>query len=504
MSKKRSTGVALSYLLILIKVCVTLLFTPFLVRSLGVEGYGLYALVGAMAAYLYILDFGMNDSIIRFFVEHENNTEERDRFLARMLGLYSLIGGLIILVSVGLSQLVVPLFGAQNTPEQLEMLRHMVLITGGGAAVLVALNPFGALLSATESFVFLRSMEIAVTILSTLVMVLVLMKGCGAVEVVIVSSAFTALQGVMRLIYAMAVLRARVRLAWPPRQTLGKVGGYAAPIFVSMIAKVLFWRLDSILIGATIGIAPIAIYAIGMTFNKYFMSFATALSRVMTPEIIRKVDQGADATTLTDLMIRISRIQAMFLLLILTALTVFGQRFLTLWLGPEFALAYWIMLAVLIPYTLELTGNARNIILQVKRLYWHRSAITLSMSLMNIPLTIILLKVWGVFGAAFSTGIAVLSGYVLIALLLKIKVGMEIGRYWLETARGILPIAVTMTGLGLLAEGYLPEGWIALLLGGAVYAIVYGTVIYTFAASADERAFIDRFLRRFRGQRAKS
>tara|TARA_R110002072_G_scaffold192855_2_gene349995 strand:+ start:12788 stop:14293 length:1506 start_codon:yes stop_codon:yes gene_type:complete len=499
---KRTSGVALSYLLIFVKLVVTLLFTPILVASLGVDGYGLYALVGALAAYLYILDFGMNDSVMRFFVAHENDTVERDVFLARMLGLYSLVGALILLGAYAMSLMAEPVFGANFTPEQVEMLSTMIMITGVGAAFLVALNPFGALLSATESFVFLRSMEIAATVLSALVMVVVLRAGGGAVQIVMVSTASVITQAVLRLVYAAFVLHARVRIGLPDRKTLTRVAGYAAPIFVVMIAETLFWKLDNILIGATIGAAPIAVYAIGVTFNKYFMSFATALSRVMTPEIIRQVDQGADASALTDLMIRISRIQAMFLLLILSALTVFGQRFLVLWLGPEFAPSYWVMLAILIPYTFELTGNARNIILQVKGLYWQRSAITLAMAVLNVPLTLWLLQVWGVIGAAISTGIAVMVGYVLIALLLKFRVGMEIGRYWLATARGILPLAAVVTALGLWAERYLPGGWNALMLGGLVHFTVFGVALYLLAASVDERAFIDQVLRRFRGGKA--
>lgn len=492
------TGVALSYLLILVKLVATLLFTPFLVASLGVEGYGLYALVGALAAYLYILDFGMNDSVLRFFVRDANDPVERERFLARMLGLYTIVGGLVLLATYGLSMIAEPVFGTRNTPEQVRMLRDMILIAGAGAAVLVALNPIGALLSATESFVFLRSMEIAVTIVSTLMMVAVLHAGGSAVHIVAVTALFTVLQAMMRLGYAIFVLRMRVRLALPEMTVLRKVGGYAAPIFFVMIAELLFWRLDSVLIGAMLGAAPIAIFAIGVTFNKYFMSFATALSRVLTPEIIRQVDQGADARALTDLMIRISRIQAMFLLLILSGLVVFGQRFLVLWLGQDFASSYWIMLVILVPYTFELTGNARNIILQVKGLYWQRSAITLTMAILNIPLTLVLMQVMGVFGAALSTGVAIMMGYVLIALLLKIKVGMEMGRYWAQTGRGIVPVAVALTGLGLWAERFLPEGWAFLIVGGLTYTAIYCLVTHWLAANQEERAFIAHFLGRFR------
>lgn len=501
---KRTSGALLSYLLILVKLVTTLLFTPFLVASLGVDGYGLYALVGALAAYLYILDFGMNDSVLRFFVTHENDPAERDRFLAKMLGLYALIGAVVLLATYGLSQMADPVFGARNTPEQVEILRNMILITGTGAAFLVAMNPVGALLSATESFAFLRGLEISATILSTLVMVFVLRAGGGVMYIVTIAAATTVFQGVVRLGYAMLVLRARVRLALPERAVLTSVGKYAAPIFVAMIAEILFWRFDSILIGAMIGVAQVTIYSIGVTFNKYFMSFATALSRVMTPQIIRQVDQGADASTLTDLIIRISRIQAMLLLLLLSALIVMGQRFLVLWLGPEFAPAYWIMLVLLVPYTLRLTGNVRNIILQVKGLYWHKSAITLAMAALNIPLTVVLLQSMGVFGAALSTGIAIMIEYFLITLLLKVKVDMEMGRYWVETGRGIAPIAVAVTALGLLAEPYLPGGWVPMLAGGAVHVGLFSVAVYHLAATPDERAFIKEMGLRFRPKRRQN
>lgn len=489
---QRASGVALSYLLILVRLVVTLLFTPFLVSSLGVEGYGLYALVGALAAYLYILDFGMNDSVIRFFVGHADQPIERDRFLAGMLGLYVVIGALVLLATYALTIMVEPVFGAHNTPEQLSMLRDMILITGVGAAVLVALNPISALLSALESFVFLRSMEIVATILSTLVMVVVLHAGGGAVHVVAVAAGSMALQAVIRLGYAIFLMHIRVRLALPEPAVIRRVGAYAAPIFVVMIAEALFWRLDSILIGAMLGAAPIAIYAIGVTFNKYFMSFATALSRVMTPEIIRQIDQGADARALTDMMIRISRIQAMFLLLILSGLIVFGQRFLVLWLGPQFSFSYWITLVILVPYTFELTGNARNIILQVKGLYWQRSAITLAMGVLNIPLTLVLLEKMGVFGAALATGVAIMAGYILIALLLKIRVGMDMMHYWLQTGRGVVPIAMVLTGLGLCVERVLPEGWVPLIVSGLLYTAIYCLVVHRWGANQEERAFIAR------------
>lgn len=498
MKRSYARSVTLSYASIVLSAAIALLFTPFLVSSLGIEGYGLMSLSIAFLAYLNIMDFGLNDSLIRYFVSHRDDSAATQGFLSRMLALYLGIGGLILVSGFVLSAVFPALFAQTMSPEQIDELRDMIKVMALGAAVLIGFNPVSALAYAHERHFFMQLADTAILIASTLITIILLLQGYGAFSVVAVTAFGKIVKALTCIVYVRISIGARVRFERPEAAELKRILRYAAPIFVSVLAGALFWRLDNVLIGAMLGAAPIAIYAIGVTFNKYFMSFATALSRVMTPEIIRQVEQGADANKLTDMMIQISRIQAIFLLLILSGLIVFGQRFLILWLGPQFAPAYWIMLAILTPFTFELTGNARNIILQVKGLYWYKSAITFVMAALNVPLTLILLRTMGVLGAAVSTGIAILVGYFLIALLLKVKVGIEMGRYFIQTVRGIVPLAVVLTVTGLLTEPFLPQGWLPLIAGAATYAGIFGLVVYFFGANQEERAFIAHFLSRFR------
>lgn len=498
---QRISGAMLSYVHIGVKLCVTLVFTPILVSFLDQEGYGLFALVGAMAAYLYVLDFGLNDSVLRFFVAHEGDRELRDAFLARMLGFYGLLGLLVLAGTAGLMGLVASVFSVSMGSDEVAKLREMIAITGLGAAALVASNPVTALLFAAERFVFLRGMEIAASILSAVVIVALLHHGFREVMVVSVMAGGMITQVALRVLYLRLQMGVPISLARPEATELRRVIGYAAPIFLSMIAGSVFWKLDNILIGAILGAAPVAVYAIGVTFNKYFMTFATAISRIMTPEIVRRIDKGADAAALTDLMVRISRLQALALFLVLGGLVVFGQRFLVLWLGPDYAVSYWVMLAVLCPYALELIGNSRNVVLQVKGLYWHKSAITGVMAVLNIPLTVWLLHVWGVVGAALATGAAVLGGYALIALLLQRCVGISMGRYWRETAYGILPVFALLVVGGRLIEPWLPDGWAGLLVGTVLFTAVYATAMTLLAANGYERQLIRRILVRLRPRR---
>ena len=480
----------ISYLGILVNIVVALMFTPFLVSSLGKGGYGLLSIVIAFMAYLNMLDFGLNDSLLRYFVLHRQDREATNGFFGRMLGVYVLIGGLILLLGQGLSAAFPIIFSASMSPHEIATLSQMIQIMSVGAAVIISLNPVSSLIYAHERFVFMRSIEMLVSLGTTVVMVIFLMRGYGPISVAIITASGKVVQASLGILYAVLVLKVRIRILRPDWIELRKVGVYAAPIFISVLAAQAFWKLDNIFIAAIFGASSVAVYAIGVTFNKYFQTFATAISRLVTPDVIRRIDAGADAHTLTELMVRISRVQALALLLVLGGLIVFGQRFLTLWLGADFAISYWVMLAVLCPFALELIGNARNIILQVKGLYWLKSAITGLMAGLNIPLTIWLLHLWGVVGAAISTGIAVVIGYVLIAVLLKVRVGLSMWHYWRETARRILLVFAVLVGSGLVLEHFLPGGWVGLFLGAGLFASAYALGMIGFAANSYERKII--------------
>ncbi|MBL0946725.1 oligosaccharide flippase family protein [Brevundimonas sp.] len=491
---QRLNAAMLSYTQVAVRIATTLVFTPILVGALGQEGYGLFSIVGALAAYFYMIDFGMNDGVMRFFVRHENTPDERRRFLKQMLGFYAGLGLLVAGATYAVHGLAPALFGASLTGPQVALLQDMIIAVGAGAVVMVAFNPLGALLSAMERFVFLRLLEIFTAVTSTLLTVVLLWQGFGALMVVIVMSGALVFQVAARLIYIVLVLRIPVGWSWPGWSRLKPVALYAAPIFVSVMVEQIYWKLDNLIIGAVLGAAPVALYAIGTTFNKHLMSFGTAISRVMAPEIIRQADSGADAPALNSLLIRVSRLQALFLLLVISGLALFGARFIDLWLGPDYGLAYTILLIVLIPYTLELIGNARNILLQVKSLYWHRSLMILAIACLNIPLTIVLLNLWGVVGAAISTGIGLMVGYVAVAILLQVKLGLDMGRYFRELARGLGRVLAVCVPVGLALNHWMIGGWTGLFLCVAIYTPLYAGLMLGIGMNPYERGLVRRVL----------
>src|SRR5512135_1866743 len=82
--------------------------TPFMLRQLGVTDYGLYALVGSVAAYGLLLDFGIASAVTKYIAEFHarDEIEQAQRLVATALVLYSGLG----LIAIALSVIVAPAF----------------------------------------------------------------------------------------------------------------------------------------------------------------------------------------------------------------------------------------------------------------------------------------------------------------------------------------------------------------------------------------------------------
>jgi O-antigen/teichoic acid export membrane protein len=501
-ARQRRVGGLLSYVQIALNIAIALVYTPFMVRTLGQSEYGLFAIAGAMASYLVILDMGLADSMVRRLVtlHAQSDREEEKRFLGSMLSLYGGLGVLILVVGLIAIFCVPLLFGRTLAPEALRALQAMLVPLSLSTAMVVAGNPFNAALVAHERFVFLRSLEMTIILAVTAASVMALLSGGGAVAVVVVTSmgAITATLAKWRMVGS------GLGLAIAPRRVRGpqlrEMSFYAAPIFVSMMVEQIFWKLDSILIGARIGATAVAVFAIGVMFNKYFMAFATSISRVMMPDLIRRIDAGSAADALTQRLVAISRWQAMVLMLVLSGLALFGQHFIRTWMGPGYDLAYWVMLCTLGPYAFELIGNVRNVVLQVKGLYWWRAGIFMAAALLNIPATLYALQQWGVVGAAVSTGGGILAAYLAVAWVLSTKAHVPVFAYLRGVWRGIAPALLLAVCVGGIVRQYLPDqGWLPLALKVGIYSVLYIALMWTIGLNEEERALVSavRIRRRF-------
>jgi O-antigen/teichoic acid export membrane protein len=494
---QRRYGATLSYVSIFVNVVTGLAFTPFLVRSLGQAEYGLYSLVGAFAGYLAILDLGISDSVVRFVARYRarHDREGEQDFLGFITVLYVAISLLVLAGGVVIFYYLPALFKSSLTPHEVALARSMFVVLLVNITATILLNPLSAMMVAHERFVLLRTIEIVSGIAGTLATCALLLLGGRSLAVTVVATGVSFAVLLVKAGYAVSRLGFRFRPRLPGWPMAREVAFFAVSLFVVVLVEQIYWKLDNVIIGVMVNASAVAVYSIGMSFHKYFMSFSTAVSKVMMPRVVQRVEAGAGGHELTDLLIKVSRIQAIVLMLILTGLVAFGREFIELWVGPPYRTAYAIMLVTLVPFSLELVGNVRNQIMQAKNIYWHRSYIVFVISLANVAATVLLVGRMGILGAAIATGGGICLGYIAVNAVLWAKAGIEVGRYHRELASGIAPAALLSLATGVLLNEMGHSSWLMLCVRIACFTLVYLLALWTVGMNEYEKALVRDLVR---------
>ena len=151
-------GAALNYVIIGLNTLVGLLYTPYMLRMLGQNDYGLYSLVASVIAYLTILDFGFGNAIIRYTAKFRAERKQREQWemFGMFLIVYSVIGLIAFAGGLALYYNVDTLFDRTMTAADTSQARIMMLLLTLNLLVTFPLSIFGSIITAYENFIFQR------------------------------------------------------------------------------------------------------------------------------------------------------------------------------------------------------------------------------------------------------------------------------------------------------------------------------------------------------------
>jgi O-antigen/teichoic acid export membrane protein len=491
MNQKKG-GTILSFAAIFIKILVTFTYIPFVLDKIGKDNYGLFSIIGAIIAYIAILDFGINDSTLRFFVRYrkEVSEEQKKQILGSVSAIYLILTGLVLLVSSIVYFCLPFLFSNTFSVQEMLVFKQMYLISIVSVAFTIFFNPTGAIINAYEKFIILKLADILVFVATTITIVIFLNFNYNVVMMVFVASFFNILNVLFKFFYVRAKINISYPTYQPSKKLVKKIALYAGPIFIVIVVEQIYWKLDNIIIGAMLGTTMVTYYAMGIVFQKYILSFSTAISRIMTPDLIKKIDANYSLVKLTNNYIKTSRIQLIVVMAIVMNLIFWGKSFLKIWLGEEYVVSYYVLILVMIPFSIEIIGNLRNTFLQVYGYYWHRAIVILVVSVLNIGLTVLLIDKYGIIGAAGSTCISLFLGYGATNFILWKKIGIDVSSFFREVWLKVIPVMAILGILFLfLNNTYQITNWLKLIIHVTITSFVYILAIWYFYLTKEEKLF---------------
>lgn len=493
-------GVVLNYVVIFLNTVVGLLYTPYMLRMMGQSEYGLYSLVASVIAYLTVLDLGFGNAIVRYTAKFraEKKTEEQYEMFGMFFLLYLVIGIIAFGIGLGLYFNVGTLFGDTMTAVELDRARIMMLLLVANLAFTFPMSIWGSIIQAYEDFVFQKSLNIFRIILNTAVMICLLHFGYKAVAMVVVQTIFNVLTLVLNFIYCRKKLNIHIYFRFKHFHWgfLKEVALYSFWIFLNAIMDRVYWSTGQFVLGAMVGTAAVAVFAIAIQLEGMYMQFSTAISSVFLPKVTAMVATNRSRKEISDLFIRTGRIQYIVLAYILSGFIIFGRQFIELWAGAGYSDAYIISLLFFIPLTVPLIQNLGITILQARNEMKFRSVLYIIIALVSLAMQIVLTRFFGGIGCAMGVSGALVVGQILIMnVYYRRRQDLDIKTFWKEISKmSIIPIVLIFSSMLVIRHFFALDSWGKLILGIAAFSLVYIPLFFRFSMTDDERnLFISMF-----------
>lgn len=471
--KEKKIALILTYIKMFIGIIIAFGFTPYLIGNLGNNGYGVYILGVSFLGFLSIIELGLGDSVVRFIIKNKT-ADKKGHLFFNLFILYFILSVFLILCSWFVYDNLDLIFSSGFDDDEVRQFKSIFFLVVISCVLTLLCSPFTSYLYAKEKFIFIRLVEMVSMVLTVLLIVLVFQFNVSPYEAFRATFIVLLLGVIIKSLYASVFLKLPIEITYFDPSLIKSVSLYALPIFVVVISELIYWKLDNIIIAYTLAPSFIAVYSIGLMFHKYFMAFATSISRLMTPSLIVSMDENSSIDNIVMDIAKIAKLQAFVVFYILFGIISIGKDFIILWIGDSYISAYYIMLLIMIPFSFELIGNLRNTLLQVRGLYWYRATIVIVSSFINVILTFYFIKVSGIIGVAIATSISLVISYIATHIMLYKKAGFNLKLFYNITFSGY-PIVLTLSVVFFVFTLYFdfPVTWGNLIIKSMCFTLVY-------------------------------
>lgn len=486
-------GVLLNYIIIGLNTLVGLLYTPYMLRCLGQNEYGLYSLVASVIAYLTILDFGFGNAIIRYTSKFkaEGKTTEQWEMFGMFTIVYSIIGVLTGLVGCGLYFNIDAMFDKTMSVDDLEQARGMMIFLIINLAVTFPFSIFGSIITAYEDFIFQKVIQIIRIILCTATLVALLYCGYRAIALVVVQTIFNIITLLINFLYCRYRLKIKIWFHQFDWTFVKEITTYSFWIFLNSIMDRIYWGTGQFVLGAVSGTVAVAIFSVAITLQQMYMQFSTSIANVLLPRITAMVASHKTEKEISDLFIYTGRLQSIVMLFILSGFIIFGRGFIHIWAGEDYSVSYIITLVFFLSLFIPLIQNVGISILQARNQMRFRSLCYVVIALVSLVCQIWLSKIYGAIGCAIAIGGALLLGQgIVMNYYYATHQHLDIINFWKQIGKMmIIPCILTVIGItSWKIINY--DSFLALFSGIVIFSLIYLPLFYCFSMNHREKELI--------------
>jgi len=329
-------GVAFNGVARVASIGISFFLTPFLVRTLGREAYGVWSIVMSLTTYYGLADLGLRGAGTKYIAQHHAINDDRavNRVLVTSLLVYAILAVVPLLLAMGVAWGFERYFGPTN--ESPEVIRSVVILTGAMVSVQLLGQAFGAVLPALLRFDLMNVMVIVTQLTQAAAMVAVLRAGYGLLGMGCVVLLVAVLTQAVQVILTFWLLptfslsaRHFDRQLLPPLFHFGILNTFVA------LAQGLIDYAGGLIIGVLLGLAATAGFAIAENLNRHGRAMSKTVGFVVMP-LASRLESQRRHDQLIRVLVSGPRVLFALGLSLAVVFVVQGESIIRLWISSDF------------------------------------------------------------------------------------------------------------------------------------------------------------------------
>jgi O-antigen/teichoic acid export membrane protein len=471
-----------------IHLVTSFVLTPFVLHHLGKIGFGMWALIQSFSGYYGLINLGIGTALTatlsRELVEEDLTAFQTT--VATALAFFGITSTLLMAVAFGAAVPAARFFGlAENQVSSFAL--PMLLSASGVAADFFAAIAISCL-SAAERHAWIANVSIFKSLFSSFATFLLLAEHPNVLCVSAISagSAFSQL-AILALLArsALPLLHCSVRSARFARlRELLHHGGSSTLLSISNLVRL---RIGNIILAKTSGMAAVANYSIATTLVNHMTSLISSSFNPLTSRFSR-LNAENNSAGLSLLFARSQFCASALAFGFGSALGLFGEAFLRIWLGRSQPEIHQTLLVLVAIYTVALAqAPGWNLMFALSKHHYMAKV-----SLFEAPAIVIL--GWWLSRNFGAVGFAAATALVMLVTKLFVQAPHSARIAGLSLADYLKPLAPPAAVAALLSTGIILAGTREVALRGdllklvalvGLYLSVYGVGLFLYARGKD-------------------
>lgn len=475
MKRRLFLNTASNMMTLFLKLAITFIMTPILIKNLGNYDYGIWEMVGAIVGYMGMLDLGIRPAISRFaarFIALNDEASQQKLFATAwffLLVVGALIFCLLCIWGIFFSASMSPI----GEPEQ----RYTLLLLLIGIQLLISFPAYTAesFMEAYQEYYLKNNITIINSIIGFFVIYIYIKPENALVLLALVNTIGVSAKYLFLVWYVKYKRRfLAIKINYFSYSELKVLLSFSVKTLIQGISSRIENATDSLVIGLVLGPATVPFYSIPANLMNHIRGISITLTHVFMP-YLSGLSALNDKQKIQSVYLSTSKLMVSMSIVMLIGASMLGQPFIQLWVGDEIAKSAQYLIYIICAFTvLPLFNPLSNRYLTAIDKHGFLAKWQPVTAIANLILSLFLVKPLGIIGVAIGS---LLPALVFQPILLSVccrHLDMSVAHYLKAVIfPWILPSAVMIFSMYLLIEWLVIDNYTVLLFSAFLSTLLF-------------------------------